>query len=241
MAEVKELKAVVKRLAGNAGLDFSNPQRGVNAGATPSVKNPVGQKLSSLADVSTYNVLDEQVLSWSQLGQKWLPVTLPTPTAGGTIDISEVSYSGLAEGYGVVTSPTEYVYTAASVVPNEFGPDYYYTESWTTGTAYIGAGNWDDGPAYALIEMDVDGFGRPSVQLTADDYVDGTFATTTLSSFSYRIEEAYFVLHRCATAARPTGLGTDDQERGACVYDTDLSIPIFWNGTAWTDALGTTV
>jgi hypothetical protein len=75
MAEVQALREVVKRLAGNAGLDYSNPQRGINAGNTPSVKSPVGQKLSSLADVNTYNVLDGQFLGWSQQGQAWLPTT----------------------------------------------------------------------------------------------------------------------------------------------------------------------
>lgn len=75
LKEIKRLQGVVQRLADNAGIDAANPRRGLNSGATPSVKNPVGQKLSSLADVATYDVLDGQVLSWSQQGQKWLPTT----------------------------------------------------------------------------------------------------------------------------------------------------------------------
>ena len=238
LARIAELESVIKRLAENAGLDFSNPQRGVNAGTTPSVKNPVGQKLSSLADVATYDVLDKQVLSWSQQGQKWLPVTLPS--AGGTIDISELSYSGLAEGYGTIDDTEKFSYTAAGMVGEE--PfRHEYVETWTTGTAYYGSGNWDLGPGYALIELGVDGFGRPEVNFTADDYADGTTGHVVLYSYSFRLDDVYFVAHRCATADRPTGLGTASDRRGAMVYDRDLGIPIWWNGTNWTDALGTTV
>jgi hypothetical protein len=111
--ELKRLQGVVARLAQNAGIDQSNPQRGINAGATPSVKNPVDQKLSSLADVQTYNVLDKQVLSWSQQGQKWLPVT---PSAGGGggggISIPE-AIAGFtdATGYGFLPTVTDGPYS----------------------------------------------------------------------------------------------------------------------------------
>lgn len=78
---IAHLKEVVRRLSENAGLDFSNPQRGLNPTRDiPSNGNPVGQKLSSLADVQTYNVADKQVLSWSGKDQKWLPIT---PDSGG--------------------------------------------------------------------------------------------------------------------------------------------------------------
>ena len=63
---IKQLQEVVRRLTDNAGIDFSNPQRGLNSASdAPSLNNPVGQKLSSLADVQTYNVADKQVLNWS--------------------------------------------------------------------------------------------------------------------------------------------------------------------------------
>lgn len=73
LSKLTELETVIRRLAENAGIDFSNPKRGVNAGPTPSVKSPVSQKLSSLADVSTYNVLDGHVLTWDRQAQQWLP------------------------------------------------------------------------------------------------------------------------------------------------------------------------
>jgi hypothetical protein len=204
------------------------------------VQNPVGQKLSSLADVRTYNVADKQVLSWSQQGQRWLPVTLPTPSAGGTIDISAVSYSGLTEGYGTVDSPTKYSYNAAGMKGEE--PfRYAYVENWTTGAAYFGVGNWATGTGYSLIEMAGDGFSRPYIQLSAFDYADGTTGSATIYSYGFRLDGAYFVANRCTTAGRPTGLGTGDDRRGAMVYDTDLGIPIWWNGTTWTNALGTAV
>jgi hypothetical protein len=78
MKRVGELEAIIRRLTENAGIDMANPKRGINTGDTPSIKRPVGQKVSSLADVSTYNVLDGQVLTWSQQKQMWIPTTLPT-------------------------------------------------------------------------------------------------------------------------------------------------------------------
>lgn len=239
--ENKHLKAVLRRLCENAGIDFSNPQRGLNSGAAPSLTNPVGQKLSSLADTDTYNVADKQVLSWSQQGQKWLPVTLPSPTAGGTVDISGVSYSGLTEGYGVVGSTTEWAYNAAQAMPNEFGPDFYTVENWTTGTQYIGAGDWRD-VGMALITLDIDGFGRPSVDLYCEDYADGTWSSLEVFSYGVRVASDLFKPPTTATASRPTpsGLGVIG-DPGCQSYDTDLKIPIWWNGTAWTNALGTAV
>jgi hypothetical protein len=40
-----------------------------------------------------------------------------------------------------------------------------------------------------------------------------------------------------ATADRPT----EDLTVGRRVFDTDLGHPIWWNGTAWVDATGSTV
>ena len=41
------------------------------------------------------------------------------------------------------------------------------------------------------------------------------------------------------TTERPPGLGTGDS--GYQFYDTTLSKPIWWSGSAWKDAAGTTV
>jgi len=238
LAKIAELEAVIRRLAENAGLDMSNPSRGVNTGATPSIQNPVGQKLSSLADVQTYNVADKQYLGWDQKGQKWLPATLPN--AGGTVDISAVSYSGLTEGYGTVTDASNYAYTAAGVIDNPYGPDFPTIENWSTKTQYIGAGDYNTGPV-ALIQMGYDGFRRPFVEISAEDYADGTSAWVYVGSYLVTINGAYLVIHRCNTSNRPTGLGISNDDRGAMVFDVDLNIPIWWNGTTWINALGTAV
>jgi hypothetical protein len=39
-----------------------------------------------------------------------------------------------------------------------------------------------------------------------------------------------------ATAARPTGLTTDDI--GYFYFDTTLGLPVFWTGAAWHNAAG---
>jgi len=237
-AELLALREVVRRLAENAGIDFANPKRGVNTGDTPSVKSPVGQKLSSLADVSTYNVLDGQMLSWNQKGQKWLPVT-PT-SAGAAIEIP-MSYSG---GY---LAPTMGYGNLDHADANQWGYfgttwryDKIFTEIWGTGTTYIGAGNHSEGPV-ALIELDHDGFGRPYVQISAEDYLDGTYGAFTVGSYFIRMDVPYFVNPRVTTAERPADLEDLTQDVGAQVYDTTLRIPIWWNGTTWTNALGTAV
>jgi hypothetical protein len=237
MEENKHLKEVVRRLCENAGLDFSNPKRGINPTRDiPASTNPVGQKLSSLADVQIYNVADKQVLNWSQKDQKWLPVTLPTSTGGAAIDLP-MSYNSSISGYGQIDSPFGYyAYTGT----NSGGT----SEMWGSNGAYIGAGDWRgdlDNFGYSLIDLSRDGFSRPYIQLSAYDYTAGNFSALTIGSYAVRIDEAYFVLARCTTAGRPTGLGTQSQRRGACVYDTDLGIPIWWNGTTWTNALGTAV
>jgi hypothetical protein len=238
MAEVKALREVVKRLAGNAGLDYSAPQRGVNAGNTPSIKSPVGQKLSSLADVATYNVAEGQVLSWSQQGQKWLPVTLPS--VSGTIDISAISYSQLPVGYGTVTDAENYAYTAAGVAEVS-GGTYPTVETWSTESSYMGAGNWNVGPV-SLIEMYHDGFGRPVIDLQCEDYADGTYTTLQILSYGIRVASDLFKPPTTTTANRPTpaGLGVVG-DPGCQSYDLNLHIPIWWNGTQWTNALGTAV
>lgn len=44
-----------------------------------------------------------------------------------------------------------------------------------------------------------------------------------------------------ASSSRPTGLSNDWQSIGTMYFDTTLGKPIFWNGTGWVDANGTSV
>lgn len=46
----------------------------------------------------------------------------------------------------------------------------------------------------------------------------------------------FLQLFTCESSSRPT-----DASEGACVFDTTLHKPIFFDGTNWVDALGTTV
>lgn len=233
MQEIKRLTEVVRRLTENAGIDFSQPKRGVSTGSTPSINNPVGQKLSSLADVQTYNVLHDQVLTWDQAAQRWQPQT--PLAASGTIDITGLTYSGLTEGYGQVADLENFSYTAGGAAGNQ------YLELWSTGTTYLASGNWDTGPV-ALVELYHDGFGRPGIDIKCEDYSDGSHSSVEVYSFGVRINSPLFKPPTTLTAERPTpsGLGVDG-DPGCQSYDEDLGIPIWWNGTAWTDALGTPV
>lgn len=235
MEENRQLKEVVRRLCENAGLDFSNPKRGINDSRDiPSNANPVGQKLSSLADVQIYNVADKQVLNWSQKDQRWLPVNLPTSSGGGAVDIP-MSYNYGISGYGHLDSPFEY---------------YAYTgtkgggvaEVWGSNGAYMGSGDWRgelDNFGYSLIDLSRDGFSRPYAQISVDDYANGSFARVVLTPNSFYVDASTFDWPTCTTANRPSSLTSSNY--GNSVYDMDLGIPIWWNGTTWTNALGTAV
>lgn len=236
--EMKRLQGVVSRLAENANIDMANPRRGVNSGDTPSVKNPVGQKLSSLADVATYNVLDKQVLSWSQQGQKWLPVTPPNPSGAVEIPMSYTNtYLYTSMGYGNLDHQdvNQWAYFATNWVNDQMD-----AEIWATDTVYLGAGNHSDGPV-ALVTASFDGFFRPYVRISAEDYADGTYGALTVGSYFIQMDVPYFVNPRVATADRPTTLGNTQDDVGSQTFDTDLKIPIWWNGTTWTNSLGTAV
>lgn len=241
-ARIAHLEEMVKRLSSNANIDYGKPERGVNAGSVPSVQNPVRQKLSSLADVGTYNVAEGQVLTWSQQDQKWIPATPEVSGGGedGSIDVSALSYSYQERGYGEILDSEHYAYTAANVRP---GSDFGAVEVWATHNVYIGTGNWELGPGVALIEMDIDGFGRPYVQLSADDYVDGSYGRIVIASYVFRIDTPLLVMPHCTTATRPDWLHAHEDDKGSCVYDTTIKKPIWWDTTTetWRDALGTAV
>lgn len=232
MEENKHLREVVRQLAANAGIDFANPKRGINAGDTPSVKNPVGQKLSSFADVSTYNVADSQVLTWNHAAQRWNP---QTPT-GGSIPIP-VAYSlgDTATGFGQIDEvSTTWAYNAT----NETG-------QWEAGgskSVTLVAGQWTlGGGTLMTLEMVQQTAGSPEINLRLEDYDSGKTAEVQLIQKGVYIYAGHLRPPNCTTASRPTGLGSGTTDKGAMVYDTTLGIPIWWNGTVWTDALGTTV
>jgi hypothetical protein len=242
LEENKQLKEVVRRLCENAGLDFSNPQRGLNpVRDIPSNANPVGQKLSSLSDVQTYNVADKQVLNWSQKDQKWLPVTLPEPSAGGFFPIP-MSYQSNIVGFGDITS-TGPVWNGTDF---EDRPIYAYfghttnggAEMWGRRSVYIGAGDPYDSPntGYTYFEQQFwNGDSYTAIESVSYKY---SGARLIVSGSAIRLQYAPFYLERFATASRPT-LGIED--KGALIFDADLNLPIMWNGTQWVNLIGTAV
>jgi hypothetical protein len=146
MKKVAELEAIVRRLTENAGIDMSNPKRGINTGATPSVKSPVRQKLSSLADVDTYNVLDGQVPAWSQKDQKWLPVQ----QSGGVEWVLATEEEHL---WGDLDNDSDYYSTqvlAKYQAADEGSGDGYGLVGTSTSSAFLhGAQRWWGGPTKA--------------------------------------------------------------------------------------------
>lgn len=66
-----------------------------------------------------------------------------------------------------------------------------------------------------------------------------------LSYWNYIDDEANGRLiqcsYSCATSERPTNLTDTDKDRGFMIFDRNLNKPIWWNGTKWVDATGTSV
>lgn len=224
LAEVAALKEVIKRLAENAGLDMSNPRRGVSSTATPSVKNPVGQKVSSLADVDTFNVLDGQVLGWSQQGQKWLPVNV---SGDSQIDISDVSFSHQELAHAEIVDEENFAWVGAHT-----GDQGGQVELWGSDQVYIGSG-YGNFASYALITLGEGNFG-PIISLKIDS-PDG-MCEMLVSTDDVAVTNGTFTLHDVATDSRPYII--PGNRVGACVFDTDLGAPIWWNGVDWVDGSG---
>lgn len=261
MAEVKRLTEVVKRLSQNAGLDFSNPQRGVNVGDTPSIRNPVGQKLSSLADTDTYNVLDKQVLSWNQQGQKWLPVTLATggvqwepatedETLLQMLDSDSDYFSTQVIG---IHSPTEYddrdsyglvgtSNTSAFLHGSRrgFGGDTMTGHGYVTAQPYyvnMGVLFKDDDPELPWDTQSSMGLDRQTVYFRTAQYQTSPYdADGNIIMFTN-----WFYCPQFTTANRPVPPSFPANHKGTMIYDMDLGIPLWYNGSAWADALGTVV
>lgn len=268
LSEVKELREVVRRLTENAGIDFANPKRGVNAGAMPSAKNPVGQKLSSLSDVQTYNVLDKQVLAWSQQGQKWLPVTtsaafpVPEPIAGfpdatgyGYLPaVTDGPYSVLAQngafdGDGVFNLVTR---DSAGRINSVRSGYYYGLELESTDAVAVRAGErtgLHSRADYSQYQIALKAFEDGAEETYGSVEVGKNNVEMTAFSPDYQVvigvngvcayvRAPYLILPSCTSATRPTNLDV-----AATVYDDTLKKIICYDYAAsvWRDALGTAV
>jgi len=237
--ENKQLKEVVRRLCENAGLDYSNPKRGINGSTDiPSNANPVGQKLSSLADVQTYDVADKQVLNWSQKDQRWLPVTLPT-SSGGVIPIPMAYYGDTSLGVGQIDTSGEFIHQAyhSTRVSGGGFTTYGFAESWGGEESVLGAG--DQRASNALVNPMYNG-GDPTISLYVYSESADAQCQLFIQSNNVRVDFGTFQFAR-VSATRPRPPQTVGENPGGAMYDTTIGKPIWWNGTEWTDALGTAV
>jgi hypothetical protein len=83
---ILQLEAIVRRMANDFGLDYANPDRGLNTGTTPSIANPVMLKLPSLKDLDVRDAQDGDLLTFDGKRGVWtarahdtvmLPKTFP--------------------------------------------------------------------------------------------------------------------------------------------------------------------
>lgn len=71
-ARIDELEAIVRRMANDFGLDYSNPTRGLNTGNTPSVQKNVELKLPSLKDLEIRDAQDGDLLTFDGKRGVWV-------------------------------------------------------------------------------------------------------------------------------------------------------------------------
>lgn len=278
MKRIAELEAIVRRLTENAGIDMSNPKRGINTGDTPNAGSPVGQKVSSLADVDTYNVLDGQVLSWTGQGQKWMPVTpLGSPWKlateeehlYGDLDSDSDYYStqvmglydrypegvdyntgGTGDSYGLVGTSTTSAFLHGA-------QRFWGGPTRAHGTIYAGpyycqmavkwideiSGTWDDWGQIGIDRDDVylsTPMGEPSQHYGGSTQRDGSIYLSTNWFYVPQVNGVQNAYWNINYPRRPVAVGYTPTA-GAHVYDMTLKKPIWWNGTAWVDAMGNAI
>lgn len=69
---INELEAIVRRMASNLAVDYSNPQAGISAGSVPSVQNPMMLKLPSLQDLDIRDAQDGDLLTFDGKRGVWV-------------------------------------------------------------------------------------------------------------------------------------------------------------------------
>jgi hypothetical protein len=120
-----------------------------------------------------------------------------------------------------------FFFDSIDIVDNEFINLYYVKEDGTTGNA-VNLGTLNEG-----CKFDNNKF----------DYADTRVITVKVASLSLttknNINNNYYHSVFARSFLRPSTITT--KSKGMQIYDTNLNKPIYWNGTAWTDAVGTAV
>jgi len=72
LAKLAAIEAVARRICADFGIDFADPAKGLNQGATPSVQNPVQLKLPSLKDLDIRDAVDGDLLTFDGKRGVWV-------------------------------------------------------------------------------------------------------------------------------------------------------------------------
>ena len=263
---IASLEALVARMAQDLRIDPRDPSKNINPQSdSPTVTSPVQAKLSGLGDVSTFNVADKQVLTWNHQKQTWeardVPVPTATPGSDFVPDKSDYIYdfsgtyygwSPLAHGHAPDASTGAYAFVAY-----DEGGEMMLTAHHGTSYSnlYLGTPGSSSSPTSAGSSKDRLTYWESYSNDSGDNYYDSIQMIGGNVEFSgdvlVGISKAPrgFVLPLTSAANRPSAtvmqsyirLGSITGTTGACMYDTGLKKPIFWNGSAWTDANGTAV
>lgn len=125
-ARIDELEAIVRRMANDFGLDYSNPTRGLNTGNTPSVQKNVELKLPSLKDLEIRDAQDGDLLTFDGKRGVWVA------RRHNTVQLPKVFPQGDPASYYVpaVPTPVAGVWSSTTAYTN-----YMVNPSFESGTA----------------------------------------------------------------------------------------------------------
>lgn len=187
--------------------------------------------IASIGSWIQFKVSDLGKLTWRQANDDAKTVTLEGDSNGAVVikkldgtSLFKVGQSGYASTYGAIGVRAEATGDSTSYI------DFFSDSSGSFTTRLSRAAG-----ANGIFKIGQTGSG--ALQISQD----GTGALQFFSNGGITFNgQAISYLSRGNTASRPSGLGSTTNV-GFRYFDQTLGKPIFWNGTGWIDAAGTSV
>jgi hypothetical protein len=132
IAKIAELEGIIRRMVNDFGLDYSNPQRGVNTGSVPSVAKPVQLKLPSLKDLDVRDAVHGDLLMFDATRGVWVA------RAFDVVELPKVFPVGDPDSYYTPSSATPAdTWSTQRTYQNVYTDPAFETsaDGWTTSTS----------------------------------------------------------------------------------------------------------
>lgn len=187
--------------------------------------------IASIGSWVQFKVSDLGKLTWRQANDDAKTVTLEGDSNGAVVikkfdgtSLFKVGQSGYASTYGAIGVRAEATGDSTSYID-------FFSDSSGSYTTRLSRASGANGT------FKIGQTGSGALQISQD----GTGALQFFSNGGITFNgQAISYLSRGNTASRPAGLGTTTNV-GFRYFDQTLGKPIFWNGTGWIDAAGTSV